>query len=157
MCEEAKILKSNAIEAYSKADKAGKEVLAQLLKGQVDFNQKITDRINSYLDACADQGIKPLTIDDFYFLPEQYRRRSFLNHQQSVVADSLNEGWIPKWKDRSQPKHYPYFKNSVAGFVFLGTHCDYWIASATVGSRLYFKKSNLAKHAGLIFVKIGIE
>jgi hypothetical protein len=126
MCEEAKILKSNALKAYNKADRAGKEVLSKLLKGQVDFNQKITDRINSYEDACADQGIKPLTIDQFSFLPEQYRRRAFLNHQHSVVSDSLNEEWIPNWKDHNQAKYFPYFKDSGAGFGFSCTIFGAW-------------------------------
>jgi hypothetical protein len=157
MCEEIKLLKSNALKSYNKATKEGKELLSELLKGQVDFNQKITDRINSYEDACADQAIQPLTIDQFSFIPEQYRRRAFLNHKHSVVADSLNEGWIPNWKDHNQAKYFPYFKDSGAGFEFSYTVYACWRTPAAVSSRLYFKTRELAEKAGEIFVKIGIE
>lgn len=145
-----------ALGIYPNAPQELKTIL-ELNWGKPFFSQKITDRINGYLDACSDQGITPLTIDHFSFIPAQYRERMFKHYQQNVIADSLNEGWVPNWKDHSQYKYYPYFKDSGAGFGFSDTDYDYWGTLSNVGSRLYFRTAELAQHAGKIFAEIGIE
>lgn len=142
---------------YPNAPQELKTIL-ELNWGKPFFSQKITDRINGYSDACSDQGIIPLTIDHFNFLPEQDRRPTFLFHQHTVIIRSLNEGWVPDWANHNEIKYEPRFKKTGgAGFGFSGANCVGWGSYSAVGSRLYLRTEELAKHFGKIAELIGIE
>lgn len=146
-----------ALGIYQNAPHELKTIL-ELNWGKPFFSKKITDRINGYLDACSDQGITPLTIDHFNFLPEQDRRPTFLFHQHTIIIRSLNEGWVPDWANHNQIKYEPRFKKtSWAGFGFSHAYYDGWTTASDVGSRLYLRTEELANHFGKIAELIGIE
>lgn len=70
-----------------------------------------------------------------------------------LIAKALNEGWEPDWDDDDQYKYYPYFEWSVgSGFSFFDYGCVN--SHSFLGSRLYFKSSELATYAGKQFISI---
>ena len=120
--------------------------------GKEFFSMKITDRIKTYEDACAELGISPWTEKDFStsgLKPDEITYRKI-----KTITEALNEGWKCDWKDANQYKYYPWFKMSSGGFVFYVTGCDYSGANAGDASRLCFKSSELAKYAGEQFLQL---
>jgi len=120
--------------------------------GKAFFTEKITDRIKTYEDACAELGISPWTEKDFStsgLKPDEITYRKI-----KTITEALNEGWKCDWKDANQYKYYPWFRMSSGGFVFHGTYFDYSFASAGYASRLCFKSSELAKYAGEQFLQL---
>jgi hypothetical protein len=69
-----------------------------------------------------------------------------------IIAKAINGDWVPDWTDSSQWKYYPWFEMGSSSGVGFSYH-DYvaWRTYSTVGSRLCFKSSDLAKHAGQLF------
>ena len=71
------------------------------------------------------------------------------------IVKAFNEGWTPDWTNSSQYKYYPWFKmGSPSGVGFSSHVYASWIARSGVGSRLCFKSSDLAIHAGKLFEEI---
>lgn len=146
----------NAVKAYKRADESGKRLLSDLL-GEENLKLDVMSRIKSYLDACADiGGMKPLTVDNFTFLPPRDRESAFAFHQITIIALALNEGWEPDWSNSNQYKYSPWFEFNKAGggsgFSFAGFVFGY--SNSTVGSRLVFKSRELAEYAGKQFIDI---
>lgn len=70
-----------------------------------------------------------------------------------MLVSTLNEGWLPDWSNYKESKYYPYFE--MKGSSGFRVHdCDYWNAYSRVGSRLCFKSSELAEHAGTLFIDV---
>lgn len=89
------------------------------------MNDKIS-KIKSYEDACKDQGITPLTINDFASLPKEEQQAFFSLHKISTVRKSLNGDWKADYLNYDQRKFYPYFYNqSGVGFSFVDYYCDF--------------------------------
>lgn len=114
----------------------------------------ITDRIKTYEDACAELGIKPLTIKNFAFISDEAERKNqFAYHQVTTIVKALNEGWFPDWSNSNEYKYRPWFQNiSGSGLSFFV--CDYVISSSNVGSRLHFKSKELCEYAAEKFKDI---
>ena len=152
--EKLEVTQSNAMKAYNSANTNGKKLLADLFGAEV-FNQKITDRVKLFEDACELLGIDPTKVctgkpDDVLV----YDSKSITAYRKLIIiARALNEGWTPDWNDTNQYKWYPYFKFK-AGFGFSRTYCAYWLSHTTVGSRLCFKSEELAQYAGKQFEAI---
>ena len=71
-----------------------------------------------------------------------------------LLTKSLNEGWEPDWDNSSERKYFPWFNMSSSGSGFSFCVCDDWGTHSSVGSRLCFKSSELAKYAGTQFTDI---
>ncbi len=146
----------NAVKAYNRADDSGKRLLADLFGESLELDVKA--RIASYIDACEDIGMKPLTISDFACLPPRDRESAFAYHQLTIIALALNEGWEPDWSDSNQYKYYPWFEfkkgaaGGGSGFSCNGYYCGR--SYSYVGSRLVFKSRELAEYAGKQFIDI---
>jgi hypothetical protein len=70
-----------------------------------------------------------------------------------MLAETLNEGWKPDWNNSNEIKYYPYFEmGGSSGFRY--DDCAYWRSGSAVGSRLCFKSSKLAEHAGKQFIEV---
>lgn len=70
-----------------------------------------------------------------------------------MVAKSLNEGWEPDWNNDNEPKYVPWFyMGGSSGFRLSG--CGDWISVSYVGSRLCFKRKDLAEHAVKYFLNV---
>ena len=115
------------------------------------FFEKITDRIKTFDDAWEYCGKPEIPT----FTGEQKQIRYFQAiFQMSIIVKALNEGWEPDWDNADEPKYYPYFNMSPAGFAFVATSYDCTHAPAGCGSRLRFRTSELARYAGEQFVDI---
>jgi hypothetical protein len=138
--------KANARKLFSTASPEFKQMLVDTF-GEKFFQQKITDRVKTFEDACEVLGLYrgAVTQDDDTIDEAAYKKLK-------VITKALNEGWTPDWSNENQFKWYPYFKMS--GFGFSTTDCGYWSSGTGVGSRLCFKSSELAEYAGKQFVSI---
>jgi len=70
-----------------------------------------------------------------------------------LLAKTLNQGWTPDWNNDNEYKYTPWFyMGGSAGFRF--DDCASWGSDSYVGSRLCFKSSVLAEHAGKHFIEV---
>lgn len=117
-------------------------------------NQKITDRVKTFEDACAIEAPSPeLTPLLSYQGTDKdmiaARDWAKMNHIRKV----LNEEWEPNWSNSSELKFYPWFDmSSGSGLSYYDFDNDY--SSSLVGSRLCFKSSALARYAGTQFIDL---
>lgn len=104
------------------------------------------------------------TVDDI--LADNHITRQFFNQWSDglskdevayrilkMLATSLNEGWVPDWKNSNEYKYYPWFEmNGSSGFrVYV---CARWSSASRVGSRLCYKTRALAEYAGSQFTDV---
>jgi hypothetical protein len=140
-------------EAGRLAEKSGVEVFT--LKAVARAFPKITCRVRTYADACAVIGIAPVDENELKGLG--FTEDEIAYRKLKVIAKALNEGWEPDWTNRSEYKYWPWFYMSygaAAGFAYAYTHNAASTTHATIGSRLCFKTSELAKYAGEQFAGI---
>ena len=151
---EIKIETGNAIKAYNQAAPDLKVILATLL-GEGVVNQKITDRVKTYEDACRVLEVDP---DDMPFEEPRNGDDVSVNAYQMLIriVRALNEGWTPDWSDNTTAKYYPWFEHK-SGFGLSYYGYDYASTCAGVGSRLVFKSRELAEYAGKQFQDIYIQ
>lgn len=115
--------------------------------------EEITDRVKSYEDACKVLGVEPINEQNAKaqgFRPDEIARRKL-----ETIAAALNEGWLPDWNNTDEYKYYPYFyiQENAKGKGSAGLSCANTFNAATntgssIGSRLCFYASRLAKYAG---------
>lgn len=123
--------------------------------GEVKFvpkPKKVTERIKTFDDVLKELNI---TTADFYADTVNLSTDEIAYVQIKAIAKSLNEGWEPDWANSSQYKYYPWFRmnaSAVGGFSF--DVFDNVISRSSVGSRLCFKSSELARYAGETFTEI---
>lgn len=122
------------------------------LKYYVDGKLSLT-YIDTFKDICYIANVSPRTFN----LPidssaQDHRINAYKKIE--LIAEVLNEGWVPNWADSNENKYYPYFEfDSVAGrFSFYVYHFNSVLS--TVGSRLVFKSQKLAEFAGKLFIDI---
>lgn len=109
-------------------------------------------KINSFLSACKALGIKP-QLPPVSKLSKSQGAAVIAHYKLLIIAEALNEGWKPNWKDSGEYKWYPWFQmQSSSGFRFVDALCCYSLSR--VGSRLCFKSEALAKYAGTKFKKL---
>jgi len=102
--------------------------------GKEFFSEKITDRIKTYEDACAELGIQP--IDEAKMKQVGFTDDEITYRKIKTITQALNKGWKCDWNDSDQRKWYPWFKMSSGGFVFSDTSFDYSYAFAGYASHL---------------------
>lgn len=123
----------------------GKTVEIELTTDQIEIvkkaNQKITDRIKTEEDIWREAGVT-----------KNFWGKLHVFDQLALLVSILNEGWTADWNDSSQYKYEPYFKWNGSAFVFY--HYNVWYQFTVVGSRLCFKNSELATHAGKKFTDL---
>lgn len=151
MSETLEISKENAVKAFEEANDKGKALLSNLF-GKKVFQKKITDRVKTFLDVLSEAGE---TLGQFQKRTAGLSIDAIAYEQVKLLVKVLNEGWVPDWNNSSQYKYTPYFDmRSEAGFGFSYAGYDYWHTRTSVGSRLCFKSSELAKYAGEQFTDI---
>lgn len=149
--ETLNVTKANALTAFERANEKGKQLLSDLF-GKKVFIKDIRERIKTYEDACEHQGIKPLKLSDFDFLPEKDRGYHYYDHRQVIIKRALNEGWEPDPSNSDEPKYYVWYKwvGSVRGFSFGGFVCD--PTSSLVGARHEFRSKELGEYYAKQFI-----
>jgi hypothetical protein len=143
--------KDKVLAAYSKA-KSPRKVMLENLFGIKTFQPEIKERIKNFDDVLRENGIVKL---DFDKSCQGLTTDEVAYKQVKEIVKAFNEGWTPDWTNSSQGKYYPWFKmGSPSGGGFSSDGCGSWFTFSYVGSRLCFKSSDLAKHAGQLFESI---
>lgn len=115
-------------------------------------NKKITELVKTFEDARKLTG-RP-DVPDFSNLPTDMRKHFEAQYKMIVIAEALNEGWIPDWDNYNECKYYPWFEMSPSSFAFCGSFYVHAYANAGSGSRLKFRTRELAKYAAEQFIDI---
>ena len=152
--ETVSIDKEKVLALYKKSNAANKKALEEVFTKSY-FIGKITDRVKTFQDACAELGLKPsdnligyvdVASSKDLFSIEAYARLI-------IIIRALNEGWVPDWTDSNQTKYYPWFDMRAApsgsGLSFNAS--DYSYTRSSVGSRLCLKSAELAKYVATQF------
>ena len=122
--------------------------------GSVKFKPKPKDVmgiIRTVDDVLKDNG---LTAEEFDRSCEGLTTDEKAYRILKLLAKSLNQGWEPNWDDSDEYKYFPWFymQKGSSGFRFgVG---GLWRAYSYVGSRLCYKSSELAEHAGRTFTEV---
>jgi hypothetical protein len=133
----------NALKLYPSASNEFKQMLHDSF-GEKFFQQKITDRVKTYGDACEVLGISSEIIGY-----DELSEDEVAYIKLKVVIKALNEGWKPNWDNSNEPKYYPWFYMNKPGFRLYGV--DFCYHSSIVGSRLCFQKQEVAEYAAKQF------
>jgi hypothetical protein len=115
--------------------------------GKITFKplpKNVMERIKTIEDVLADNDLTQGGFDAICIcLDEDEKAYRLLK----LLVKSLNEGWKPNWDNSSEGKYVPWFDmRGSSGFRYGG--CALWLSYTSVGSRLCFKSSELAKYAG---------
>lgn len=134
----------NARALYKGASKEFKATLEDTF-GKDFFSGKITDRIKTFEDACAELGIVPnLALEAYEVLSSD----EIAYCKLKIIAEALNEGWKPDWSNSDEYKYYPWFEYSRSGSGFVYSDTYYANTHTYIGSRLCFKSREIAKYIG---------
>lgn len=140
------ISEKKAMELYKNGSDELKTVLEESF-GKEFFQRKITDRIKTYEDACAELGI--YSLDEAKLMDFGLTKHDIAYQKLATVVKALNEDWTPDVCDSSVYRWYPWFKanGSPSSFAFCGSYCGNARAGAGSGSRLKFRTRELAEYA----------
>ena len=147
------ISEKKAMELYKNGSDELKTVLEESF-GKEFFQRKITDRIKTYEDACAELGIDPL--DEAELMKLGLTKHDIAYQKLATVVKALNESWTPDVCDSSVYRWYPWFKTngSPSSFAFAASACGTARAIAGSGSRLKFRTRELSEYAAKQFIDI---
>lgn len=112
-------------------------------------------KIKTFEDACEALGIKP-DHPDVSFLPSEFQEFLISTYRLAIIVRALNmldDGtiWEPNWRDFSERKWSPWFDFShSSGSIFLNG-CDFEHTRSSVGSRLLYRKAEIAAYAATQF------
>ena len=115
-------------------------------------NKKITELVKTFEDARKLTG-RP-DVPDFSNLPTDMRKHFEAQYKMIVIAEALNEGWIPDWDNYNECKYYPWFEMSPSSFAFGGSYYVDADAFAGSGSRLCLKNEELSEYCGKQFIDL---
>lgn len=111
-------------------------------------------KIASYEDACRVLNIQPINEEVFNIFPKEDQRSMLAYHKLTVITRALNNGWKPNWDDQNEWKYYPLFRYVNAGLSSAYTSYSATHTYASIGSRLCFPTSALAKYAAEHFADL---
>ncbi len=148
--ETLNIEKVNALEAHKNATAKGKILLEDLF-GKKTFLKDVKERIKSFDDVLIENGISK---QDFDRICQGLPAHKIAANKVEEIVKAFNEGWVPDWNNSSEWKYTPYFKMSSSDDGFSCNSCARWSTDSSVGSRLCFKSSDLAKHCANLFLDI---
>ena len=143
--------KGKVLQAYAQV-KGKRKSLLESIFGAKALQPEIKERIKTFDDVLSENGIKKA---DFEKDCQGLTTDEVAYKQLKEIVKAFNEGWTPDWTNGSEYKYYPWFKmGSASGGGF--SYCGYgvWRTGSYVGSRLCYKSSDLAKHAGQLFESI---
>lgn len=140
-----------ALTAHQNGTKNQKALLENLF-GKKVFFKSLIERIKNFDDILEEAGILK---SDFELSCTGLEHDEICYRQLKLISKVLNEGWVPNWKNSSEYKYYAWFyMDNPSGSGFSSHDCVSWHTTSTVGSRLCFKSSELAKFAGTTFTEI---
>lgn len=147
------ISEKKAMELYKNGSDELKTVLEESF-GKEFFQRKITDRIKTYEDACAELGI--YSLDEAKLMDFGLTKHDIAYQKLATVVKALNEDWTPDVCDSSVYRWYPWFKTngSPSSFAFGGSSYGSADADAGSGSRLCLKSNELSDYCGKQFIDL---
>lgn len=150
------ISEKKAMELYNNGSDELKTVLEESF-GKEFFQRKITDRIKTYEDACAELGINSL--DEAKLMELGLTKHDIAYQKLATIVKALNEGWVPDVCDYDVKRWYPWFKpnSSPSSFAFGDSYCADACAYAGCGSRLCLKSKELSDYCGKQFIGLWKE
>lgn len=111
--------------------------------------------VQSFEDVCAKKGENP---NDVLPYPEPKNAdEDAANDQRRLdyVGRWLQNGFIPDYKKRDQPKWFPVFEPaSSSGFVFLDSLSVSWAAGTSSGVRVALETEEISDFYGKTFIAI---
>ena len=109
-------------------------------------------QIKTFEEACKALKIEAV-LPDVSMIPEKEQKAIIAHYKLTVIARALNEGWFPDWDNDDEYKYYPWFNmdDSGAPLGFSFNAYDYDYTGTSVGARLCYKSSELARYAGKTF------
>jgi hypothetical protein len=111
--------------------------------------------INSFPQACKKLKLDPLKcLPKVSGMPKRHQLAAIALAKLTIIAEAMNEGWVPDWNNSSEWKYYPWFYLNSPGFRFYGSHYSFANASAGSGSRLCFRTRESSDHAGKKFLSL---
>jgi hypothetical protein len=117
------------------------------------FKKSGMKKIKTFADACKALGLSTKALPDVSLLTKQQAKGVTAHFKLMVIAEALNDGWKPNWKDTNEWRFYPWFALR-GGSGFRLAYVDYRYAGSLVGSRLCFKSREIAEYAGKQFIKL---
>jgi len=114
--------------------------------------------IKTFEDACTKLAINPEEFKITYpdSLGESFGKALVAHSKLVIIAKALNGDWLPDWKNGKFDKYLAWFDmddpSAVGGFSY-----DVFVLAYSysfVGSRLYYKSSEIAKYAGKQFIDL---
>ena len=75
--------------------------------GKEFFSKKVTERIKTYEDACAELGITPICENTL--LKNGFTKDEIAYRKIKTIIQVLNEGWQADWTNEYQDKWIPWF------------------------------------------------
>lgn len=147
------ISEKKAMELYKNGSDELKTVLEESF-GKEFFQRKITDRIKTYEDACAELGI--YSLDEAKLMDFGLTKHDIAYQKLATVVKALNEDWTPDVCDSSVYRWYPWFKTngSPSSFAFDVSYFGRATAFAGSGSRLCLKSNELSDYCGKQFIDL---
>jgi hypothetical protein len=100
--------------------------------------------ITSVEEACKKLNFDITTIPDLSMLPADLGEKFKAGIFCSIFILAINDGWVPDYSDRSQPRYFPWPFTSSSGFGFSCSGYYYEYSGADVGSRLCTNSSEKA-------------
>ena len=117
------------------------------------------EKIKTFEDACAALKLDPAALPGVTGLPEKHQKAIVAHYKLIIIAEALNDGWKPNWKDWDESKYYPWFDmdnddddQPGSGFSYGDYGCGR--TGTCLGSRLCFKTWELAEYAGKQFEEL---
>ena len=120
--------------------------------------EDIRGKVKSYEDACRVLEQKPM--DEEAMKTVGFREDEIARRKLETIAEALNEGWKPDWKDMTQEKYRPWFyiekksSGASAGLAYAFTSRTPSSAYANIGSRLCYRTHTLAVYAAQTFTHL---
>lgn len=105
--------------------------------------------IRTFAQACKALG-RSSELPLFPNLSPKQRKSFIAEYKLTVIAEALNEGWYPNWKNTNEPKYFLWFDMN----PFSLYHVDCHYGTSSVPSRLCFKSREIAQYFAETFIKL---
>lgn len=93
-----------------------------------------------------------ISAEEFNSKCEGLENHEIAYRQLVLITKTLNGNWKADYTNSSQLKYENVFYDIGTGFSYTDYYC--WHSDTSVGSRLCFKNSTIAKHAAVNFIDI---
>lgn len=155
-----KMTKRKVVKKASK--KPAKKSTSKKSKQKVD-NKPITERVQSYEDACKIKGIHPVkSLPIVKGVPKELRKTIIAGTKLMIIHGVLNEGEVMDPSNHDKWRYSPWVsivrdKSKPSGFAFSIAHYGTWSTGTIVAARLLLRKSELALYSLKQFEELHID